>query len=207
MKIVEPSVELVSYTPEPEKLIERMGRICYKSEDKITEDSASKFIQMLLKRGHESVIEHASASFIIRTDRGITHEKVRHRIASYSQESTRYCNYSKEGFGNEITVIPPLGIDEEDIQDLIEVGQLCEQKYNKWIKKGRTPQQARDLLPTCLKSDIGMSANFREWRLFCKQRYTNEAAHPKMRVVAGLIAKELSRISPTCFGEFLQREE
>lgn len=86
MKIVKPHVELVSHTPEPEKLIERMGRICYKSEDKIAENSAPEFIKMLLKRGHESVLEHAAASFIITTDRGVTHEIVRHRLASYSQE-------------------------------------------------------------------------------------------------------------------------
>jgi thymidylate synthase (FAD) len=103
MRLVEPKVVLVSATPEPEKLIERMGRICYKSEDKITIDSAPKFIAMLLKRGHESVIEHAFAGVIVTTDRGISHEQVRHRLASYSQESTRYCNYGKGDFGGEIS--------------------------------------------------------------------------------------------------------
>ena len=101
MKIVNPSVELLWMTPEPEKMLEVAGRTCYKSEDKITPESSSKFIKGLIKSGHHAMIEHASASFRIITDRGITHEIVRHRLASYAQESTRYCNYSKDKFGKE----------------------------------------------------------------------------------------------------------
>ena len=506
MRIMEPKVELLAYTYDPERLIERLGRICYKSEDDgpITPNSSAKFVRMLIKKGHESVIEHPSATFLITTDRGITHEIVRHRLASYSQESTRYCvaggmllnttnphnrptiemlfdnkntsnngswkrvkirqldektgllqygyisdisfngvkptiriktklgyeieltsddriltpdgyvlvdrlqvgckiavngtsklymnkawlrdqynkqmktsvqiaaefgftdsvvkrwvrihklpkksasyfncgrvpwnkglgekddirvskqaaalrkyhwngghssisfprrervvkpsartsyklvgskceicsktknlqlhhndgnrdrndknnhttvcrschgrvhsrnlevvyyddiviiedageqkvydiamanenhnfvangvvvhncNYNKERFNGEISLVSPLGIDEEDLRDLREVGELCEKKYNRWIEKGRTPQQARDMLPTCLKSDIGMTANLREWRHFMSLRLP-ATAHPKMRVVARMILVELLRIAPTCFEEF-----
>lgn len=104
MRIVNPSIELIDgfkYTSLLKK-IERIGRVCYKSEDKITDDSAEQFIRGIIKRGHESVIEHASLSVKVICDRGVTHEIVRHRLASYSQESTRYCNYSKEEFGMEM---------------------------------------------------------------------------------------------------------
>ena len=112
MKIIEPSVEFV--TPMSiipgiviMKRIEEIGRVCYKSEDKITEDSYKKFIGNIIKRGHESVLEHCSVTMKFICDRGVSHEIVRHRIGSYSQESTRYCNYSNDKFGNEITVIKP----------------------------------------------------------------------------------------------------
>ncbi len=89
------------------KKIEKAARVCYKSEDKITDDSASNFIANIIKRGHESVLEHEKITVTIICDRGISHEIVRHRIASYSQESTRYCNYSDGKFGCELTFIKP----------------------------------------------------------------------------------------------------
>lgn len=113
MKIINASYEIMDPKIEVAKdyiykKIERVGRTCYKSEDKITEDSAAKFISGLVKRQHEAMLEHASMTVKFIVDRGITHEAVRHRVASFAQESTRYCNYSKEKFGNEITVIEPL---------------------------------------------------------------------------------------------------
>ena len=109
MKIIEPCVELVNAPSYPNilSLIEQAGRTCYKSESKITEDSAEKFVRNILKRGHEAVIEHGVVTVRFVCDRGVSHEIVRHRLASYCQESTRYCNYSKEQFGTEITVISP----------------------------------------------------------------------------------------------------
>ena len=109
MKIIEPNVSLEQEI-ETEKImkhIEKAGRVCYKSENNISNDSADIFIRNILKRGHESVIEHISITFKIVCDRGVTHEIVRHRIASFSQESTRYCNYSQDKFGNELTFIKP----------------------------------------------------------------------------------------------------
>ena len=107
MILTKPAVEIIDMDEYPAilKKIEKIGRVCYKSEDRITEDSAEKFIANILKRGHESVIEHETVTVKVTCDRGVTHEIVRHRVASYSQESTRYCNYSKDKFQNQISVI------------------------------------------------------------------------------------------------------
>ena len=116
MKIIKPSFEILTALDSREilKTIERIGRVCYKSEDRINEESAGRFIRNLLSRGHESVIEHVSVTAKVICDRGVSHEIVRHRIASYSQESTRYCNYSLGKFGNELTVIRPCFWEESD---------------------------------------------------------------------------------------------
>ena len=92
--------------------IEQVGRVCYKSEDLIKEDSAADFVKRLIKRGHEAMIEHSQMTVIFTVDRGVSHEMVRHRLASFAQESTRYCNYSKEKFGDQITVIRPYFLEE-----------------------------------------------------------------------------------------------
>ena len=107
MIIVKPRIEILSSEPYDTMLrrIEAIGRVCYKSEDKIREDSAEAFIRGIIKRGHESVIEHGSISVRVICDRGVTHEIVRHRLASYSQESTRYCNYASDKFSNQISCI------------------------------------------------------------------------------------------------------
>ena len=120
MKIIEPSVRLEDKIDGTKiiKKIERIGRVCYKSENNITEDSAERFIQNIIKSGHESVLEHVSISVRVICDRGVTHEIVRHRVASYSQESTRYCNYSNEKFGNELTFIKPCWIDDTSLQKI-----------------------------------------------------------------------------------------
>lgn len=196
MKIVKPSVELLWITPEPLKNIEVAGRTCYKSEDKITSDSATKFCEMIKQRGHESVVEHAVASFKIICDRGVSHEIVRHRIASYSQESTRYCNYSKDKFGGEISVIVPPGM-EEDIDWTVAVS-TAEFRYIELINKGVSPQIARSVLPNCLKTELVMTANFREWMHFIKLR-TSPAAHPQIRPIAEDIRLVLSAFCPTIF--------
>lgn len=198
MRIVEPSVELLWITPEPYKEIERAGRTCYKSEDKITADSAVKFCDMIKQRGHESVVEHAVASFRIICDRGITHEIVRHRIASYSQESTRYCNYSKDKFGNEIRVIQPPGLTEGQLKEWREVMERIESSYNWLTGQGVSPQIARSVLPNCLKTEIVMTANFREWMHFINLR-TSAAAHPQIRPIAEAIRVELAKYCPTIF--------
>lgn len=205
MKIVEHHAELVSYTHEPEKLIEKMGRLCYKSEERITEDSHVAFIQMLMdpKKAHESVLEHAVASFVIGTDRGISHELVRHRIASYSQSSTRYCNYSKGKFGGEITVVKPVELDlpSSEYQAWHHACATAEQCYMAMLDAGAKPQVARAVLPTCLFTEVGMTANFREWLHFLKLR-TSHAAHPDMRAVAKKIGQRLFFIAPTVFAAY-----
>jgi len=196
MNIVEPSAILLWCTDYPELTMEEAGRTCYKSDSKYTEESAAKFIEMILKRGHESVLEHASASFRITTDRGISHEIVRHRLASYSQESTRYCNYGSEKFGNSITVVKPSGIiDRKDFDFWQNAMLTAEKNYFDLLDRGFSPQVARSVLPTCLKTEIVMTANFREWRHFLKLRLAS-GAHPDIILIAKQICAILQEISP-----------
>ena len=187
MKIVQPSVTLINPPSRDDlyKQIERAGRVCYKSEDKITEDSAEKFIRGLIKRGHEAVIEHGSITALFVCDRGVSHELVRHRIASYCQESTRYCNYSQDKFDNEITVIEPCFWDRDSKEYKIwaKACNWAESWYFDLLIEGVTPQEARAVLPTCLKTEIMVTMNPREWRHFFKLR-CSPAAHPDIRVLA-----------------------
>lgn len=203
MKIVEMSAALEALSLPavslglggPLGIIERAGRTCYKSEPK----GDPAFVKMILKRGHESVLEHASATFRIVCDRGISHEIVRHRLASYSQESTRYCNYSQERFGKEITVIkPPMELGCPEFAPWLAAVQQAEDSYFAMLDAGCKPEIARSVLPTCLKTEIVMTANFREWRHFLKLR-TAPAAHPQMQVVAKLIQAELMKVAASVF--------
>lgn len=203
MKIVDHSVIPLHATSEPEKVIEAAGRLCWKSEERITPESHTAFIRMLKAKGHESVLEHASAGFIITTDRGISHELVRHRLASYSQTSTRFCNYAQGRFGSGITVVKPLDI-QEGTSAYGEWLIAClgtERSYRALIERGCRPQEARSVLNNSLATQVAMTANLREWRLFLRQRLA-PAAHPDMRVVAGLIRDELVKIAPTVFEEW-----
>lgn len=199
MKIVEPSVKIESDITQQEamELIERAGRVCYKSEDKITDKSAEKFIRSVLLRGHESVIEHVSITVRVICDRGVTHEIVRHRIASYSQESTRYCNYTTDRFSSEIVVIKPLFWDEASEEfNLWKRGmEACERTYFDLINAGATPQEARSVLPNSLKTEIFMTMNFREWRHFFTLRCST-AAHPQMRQVANMVLEQFRERYP-----------
>lgn len=192
MELVQPSVEILSITPDALKVIELAGRVCYKSEDKITEESSASFVAKIKKLGHMSVLEHAvfTARFIC--DRGVTHEIVRHRLASYSQESTRYCNYGKLGVK---FIIPCDFVLTED--DLIFLRD-CERQYNYCIEQGRTPQQARYFLPNGLKTEIVMTANLREWLHFFTLR-TSIKAHPQMREVADMLLAQIQRLLPEIF--------
>lgn len=179
------------------KLIERAGRVCYKSEDKITDDSYKQFVKMIVERKHYSVIEHVSATVWFQTDRGVTHEFVRHRLASYSQESTRYCNYGKGKFGSEITVIDKKGyfIERNEDDDIVPDDdkpntfdyhawklsiEESEKRYLHLVNNGVPPQIARGVLPNDLKTEIVVTANLREWGHIFKLR-TSEAAHPCIR--------------------------
>lgn len=200
MKIIEPSVELLHFTPDAEKVIERAGRLCWKSDDKISEGSHTQFIRMIKSKNHASVLEHASAGFVVTTDRGISHEIVRHRLASYSQVSTRYCNYGKDKFGNEITVVKPVDI-LVGTPEYLEWEFACRQaetSYMDLLNRGIKPQIARAVLPTCLATEIAWTANFREWLHICDLR-GSAAAHPDIRIIVELIKPMLMRIAPTVF--------
>ena len=196
------------------KQIEKVGRTCYKSEGNITEDSAIKFVTGLISRGHEAMIEHNSISVRFICDRGVSHEIVRHRLASFGQESTRYCNYSSDKFGNEINVI--------DIKDGIELDtkmnklnpaiiksiilewevamEDAEKHYLELIKLGATPQIARGILPTSLKTEIVVTMNLREWRHFFKLR-TEIVAHPQMREITIPLLQEFKKLIPIVFDD------
>ena len=188
----------------PERLIENSGRTCYRSECRATETSHVDFIGRLQTSQHTSVLEHSHATIRMVTDRGISHELVRHRLAAYSQESTRYCNYTKDNHGGgDIEFILPSGLDSpEAIDSCLVAYEEAELRYNHAIRVlGLTPQQARDLLPNGLKTEIVMSCNFREWLHFLELR-TSKAAHPKMQELAWLVARILVKVAPTVFGKF-----
>lgn len=182
--------------------IEQCGRVCYKSEHKITENSAEKFVANIIKRGHEAVLEHASITVKFVVDRGVSHEIVRHRLASYCQESTRYCNYSKEDFGSEITFIIPHYLDygTEGFKIWKQAMRECENAYFKLLDYGLSPQEARAVLPNSLKTELVMTANLREWRTFFKLRTAN-AAHPQMREVTRPLLDELKQLIPIVFDD------
>lgn len=200
MKIVKQSVELVWATNKPEKQIEIAGRTCYKSEDRITDESAGAFVKRIKDSGHHAMLEHAVASFKIITDRGISHEIVRHRIASFAQESTRYCNYSKDKFDNELTFIKPPELKTAYQMSVWNHGCVfAEMGYFELIKSGISPDIARSLLPTCLKTEIIMTANLREWMHFIYLR-TSTAAHPQIQTIAKAIQKHLVLYAPNIFG-------
>lgn len=312
MKVIQPSVQILSNINGDEilKHLEMCGRVCYKSEDKISEVSSEKFLQGIIKRGHEAVLEHASFIFNVSynvykdiidkvitvesyyfekmylrftdfdgyivsgnvrawrdffrfvgvpiymkdfieansilfpefknyskssfnvdewsikqisvndlvsncqrlvhedvsvrfvCDRGISHEIVRHRDASYCQESTRYCNYTKEKFGNEITVIQPCFFEKGSREYFIWERNMerCEKAYFDLLDCGCTPQQARDVLPNSLKTEIVMTANIREWRHFLKLR-CSQAAHPQMVEVACKVLTEFHLKIPVLFDD------
>lgn len=185
--------------------IERAGRTCYKSENLITETTAPAFALMLLDRKHEAMIEHGgviTVRFIV--DRGISHELVRHRLASYAQESTRYCNYTKGKFGDELTFIKPFFWPENSLAYKVWAKQCldAEISYRYLISLGATPQEARSILPNSLKTEVVMTANPREWRAFFSLR-TPESAHPQMREVTIPLLKEFASLCPPLFADLL----
>jgi thymidylate synthase (FAD) len=220
MKIVNASYQIESDLNGSSILrsIEKAGRTCYKSEDRITDESAIDFVKMILKRGHESVIEHQSFSVRFIVDRGVSHEIVRHRLASFSQESTRFCNYSKDKFDSHVCFIAPhwinqdlVGIwDYQDITDKSRAGMdsytwltACrdsEKHYLQLLDIGWQPQHARSVLPNSVKTEIVVTANLREWRTIFKQR-TDRAAHPQMREVMIPLLKEIKRKIPVIFDD------
>lgn len=212
MLLVKPSSEIMAVSLEPLQLIEAAGRTCYKSEDKITDTSAPDFAAMILKRGHESVIEHATATVRFVCDRGVTHEIVRHRLASYSQESTRYCDYN----GGHVAFIIPPWVDVRPGEYSGCVPQMTPQEFG-WFsameaaehtykalrEQGWRPEQARSVLPNSLKTEIVMTANLREWRHFFKLR-TSAAAHPQMREVAIPLLAAMKERVPVIFDGLVQ---
>lgn len=185
MRIINPYVEVPEINGEQLlRNIEKAGRTCYKSEEKITKESYRPFIEKIMKSGHHSMFEHEKVTVRIICDRGVTHEIVRHRLAAYSQESTRYCNYSGDKYGNEITVIKPFFFDKYEKKGLWQSAcQRAEESYFALLTCGASPQEARSVLPNSLKTEIVVTYNLREWRHFFALRCA-KTAHPQMQQVA-----------------------
>ena len=217
MKIIDARYEILDKIDGMEvlKKIERVARTCYKSEDYIKEGSAERLVKSLIDRGHEAMLEHYSFSVKFVCDRGVSHEIVRHRMASFAQESTRYCNYSKDKFGNELTFINPCFWEDannsknDEIETILPINNyeywliICratEKMYFKLLKNGATPEQARSVLPNSIKTEVVMTANLREWRHFLKLR-TAQAAHLQMRELTIPLLKELKEKIPVIFDD------
>ncbi len=202
MRIMDPSIEILSDVDAYKimKNIETCGRVCYKSENLINEESAKKFIKRIIASGHESVLEHEKLTIKFICDRGVSHEIVRHRIASYSQESTRYCNYSQEKFGKELTLIRPCfwKDDEEKYRIWCDVMEKVECSYNELMSMGAKPEEARSILPNSLKTEIVVTMNLRELRHFLRLR-TSTKAHPQMREVANMLLRYVKESLPVFF--------
>ena len=216
MITVKPSIEIVSNNDYKEMLtkLERIGRVCYKSEDYIKEGSAEKFLKGIVKRGHESVIEHESITVRVTCDRGVTHEIVRHRIASYSQESTRYCNYTNDKFSNQISCIDiatgfEYDLNDENDRKKYEIWNnamnAAEQYYFQMIEAGAKAEEARSILPNSLKTEIVMTMNLREWRHFIRLRASHRA-HPHIREITDMIRKEFAERYPVFFEDLVPEE-
>lgn len=205
MRIVEAGFEIMDDLDGKAILekIERVARVCYKSEDKITDGSAEKMVKALIKRGHEAMLEHFSFSVKFTVDRGVSHELVRHRMASFAQESTRYCNYGHDG---EITVIAPVWLKNKSLlkwDRWEESMRHAERAYMGLLEAGYTPQEARAVLPNSLKTEVVMTANLREWRHFFKLRALGVTGkpHPQMVEVALPLLRECKRIIPVVFDD------
>ncbi len=214
MNVITPSYSILTITAGALQLLEECGRVCYKSEDKITADSAGPFVKKIARTlKHESVIEHASATVKFTVDRGVSHELVRHRLASYSQESTRYCDYGKRG----VTFIKPLWVSNQVLGERVSEATVsalsdadsawvfamltAERQYNKLRGLNWSPQQARSVLPNSLKTEIVMTANFRQWKHTFSMRCA-ENAHPQMREVMIPLANEFAQKFPEIFDEY-----
>lgn len=215
MILIKPYTEILTEVNGIEVLniIERVARTCYKSEGEIKEGSAEKLVKMLISKGHEAMLEFYDVIVKFICDRGVSHELVRHRIASYAQESTRYCNYSKDKFDNQVTFIIPewLNIDEgvhsygyntenTNVAAWLNCMLSCEAYYKRLTTNGWSAQQARSVLPNSIKTEINVKMNLREWRHFFKLR-CSPAAHPQMRELTIPLLKELKERIPIIFDD------
>ena len=202
MKLINAKVELLTpVSNELLKIVELAGRTCYKSEASITADSAEAFASRMIDNQHGAMLEHASISVRITCDRGVSHELVRHRIASFAQESTRYCNYSKDKHNNEITFIdlePGLLLEGKEytattwkaiMDEWLQACEDSERHYMRMIELGATPQIARSVLNNSLKTEIVVTMNLRNWRHFLKLRHEGITGvpHPQMLEVSNKI--------------------
>lgn len=212
MRVINAGYEIISNLNGAEilKHIERCARVCYKSEDRITDDSAEKMVAALIRSGHEAMLEHYSFTVKFICDRGIANELVRHRIASFAQESSRYCCYAKDKFGKELTFINPCfwEPDSDNYARWFHEMDEAEKTYLAMIEDGATPEQARDILPTSIKTEIVMTANLREFRHFFKLRAEGITGkpHPQMLEITIPLLKELKQKIPVVFDDIMMED-
>lgn len=215
MKLIRPYYEILTF-PNISELwkIESTGRVCYKSEGAQTGNTYKQFFKNIINRGHEAVLEHSLITVKFICDRGVSHELVRHRLVSICQESSRYCNYSKDKFDNQLTFIIPSWtcINEgeytkkdceeicmsDDIAKWFITMATAEETYKVLIEQGWPPEHARSILPNSLKTEVVMSTNIREWRHILKLR-TSKKAHPQMRELMTPLLKEFKEKVPELF--------
>lgn len=217
MKLIKPKVEILDKINGDEVItkLAKVARVCYKSEDASTLEKDKRLVENLIKSGHEAMIEFFDITVKFTCDRGVSHEIVRHRMASYAQESTRYCNYSKDKFGNELTFIIPswaeinkfgeiVADDDETFYDFKRALEMAEGFYFSLINKGWKPQQARMVLPMSIKTEINMKCNLREWRHFFRLR-CDTAAHPDIRALALDLLEQMHSLIPIIFDDIYEK--
>jgi thymidylate synthase (FAD) len=193
LRPVELQVDLVAMTPQPQSVIEQAGRTCYLSFDRVGAHSAEDFIKRLIKMGHESPLEHASATFRIRNgSRAMTHQLVRHRLMSVSQQSQRYVD--EQGF----TYVVPEGLPRQFTEDYHNDMKIIQQMYGKWRDRGLKKEDARFVLPNACTSEIVVTANFRQWRHIFSLRISPKAQW-EIRKACRLILEILRQHAPACF--------
>ena len=198
MQLIKQSYKILSMPTDVLQMIESAGRTCYKSEDKITPDSASKFVKTLITHGHHAMIEFGDITVRFITNRGVTHELVRHRLCSFAQESTRYVRYN-----NDMEIIEPMwwnDVSQDDRLLFLDTCVAAEQAYTELLASEWSPQQAREVLPNALKTEIVMKGNVREWRHILKLRCA-KTAHPQMYDLMRPLLKELQSKIPVIFDD------
>jgi thymidylate synthase (FAD) len=205
MNLIEPSVEIITPIDGDSiiKHIERCGKVCYKSEDTIKDGSCNTFVKKILESEHESVVEHFAVTVRFTCSRACSHQLVRHRMASYSQESQRYVNYSRGKFGSQITFIKPLDFEtmttEQQFKYKIAL-EDSEKAYLNLISAGLKPQQARGILPNDTKTEVVTTMNLRSWRHFFKLR-TDKHAQLEIRTLANKLLTEFKTNIPVIFDD------
>lgn len=208
MKLIEQSHEILSISDSPLQMIEKAGRTCYKSERLITPDSAEKFVMMLRDNGHHAMVEFGYMTVRFITNRGVTHELVRHRLCSFAQESTRYCDYGRK----DMEFIRPVWAEDVELNDRSKVQKpsdwwsfilalmYAEEVYKNLLKCEWKPQQAREVLPNALKTEIVVQANLREWRHIFKLRCSPKA-HPQMVALMRPLLEEVRGLIPVLYDD------
>ena len=219
MPEIKPRVEILAHTPDPLSLIYAAFRQCYHAGEvadmwpsltcgNIPREKQAEFVAKIMESGHASPIEHVSFTFAISgVSRALTHQLVRHRIASYSQESTRYCNYTSDKFSNQISCIDIATGFHYDMNDPADrrkweiwssAMESAEKHYFEMIDAGAKPEEARSVLPNSLKTEIVMTMDLREWRHFIRLR-GSRAAHPQIVEITAQIREEFIKRYPVFF--------